>query len=63
MNRFDGEMGSVRGMRSLSSLLLLAATLVFAQADIARGQTTTRTAPFSSSSPCRPGAQPISSAG
>lgn len=38
MNRFDGEMGSVRGMRSLSSLLLLAATLVFAQADIARGQ-------------------------
>jgi tripartite-type tricarboxylate transporter receptor subunit TctC len=38
MNRFDGEMGSVRGMRSLSSLLLLAATLVFSQADIARGQ-------------------------
>ena len=38
MNRFDGEMGSVRGMRSLSSLLLLAATFVFAQADIARGQ-------------------------
>src|SRR3954468_10238701 len=38
MNRFDGEMGSVRGKRSLSSLLLLAATLVFAQADIARGQ-------------------------
>jgi Tripartite tricarboxylate transporter family receptor len=39
MNRSDAEMGSVRGRKSLPSLLLLAATLVFAQAGIARGQT------------------------
>src|SRR5262245_44849606 len=39
MNRSDAEMRSMRGRKSLPSLLLLAATLVFAEAGIARGQT------------------------